>query len=184
MGKTVAPTLPRPRSTATKALIQEKALAQGLQRTEAVVSAVRSAMATIEAEIAANDGIYPGNKGALSLNEVARRASVHSTTLFGPKYKALKSDVDEWLRTVKSKAVTGRMRVRKEMTERVGAWRELYEALLESHHISELDLQEAQHQLEVAQAEVARLRDENAKLTALLSANSANKVVSLRRPKD
>ena len=175
----------RARSSATRALIKESASVQGIQRTEEVVSAVRTAMSSIEDEITAHDGIYPGNKGALSFNEVARRAGIHNTTLYDKeRYGAFKSEVNDWLKSIKATAVTGRMKVRRAVTERVSEWKELYEGLVESHRISELDLQQAQRKLEESEVKIRSLEAENAKLQAALGAASKGKVVNFSKTKD
>ena len=140
-------------------IIRSKALKQGTGRTEAVVTAIRSAMKTIDQEIKANDGIYPHNGGALSLNELARRADVHATTLFGPKYEGLKSDVEKWMAGIKSTGVATRQEAQKSVIKRVAEWRELYDALLSSHRKTELDLQEATRLLEEATTRIAQLED-------------------------
>jgi hypothetical protein len=137
-------------------------------------------MRTIEMEIAANDGIYPGNEGALSFNEVARRAKIHNTTLYDEKrYGTFKKEVDDWLESIKATAVTGRIKVRREVTERVSEWKELYEGLVESHRISELDLQQAQRKLEVYEAKTRALEAENERLQAALDAAHKGNVVKL-----
>ena len=138
-------------------IIRSKALKQGTGRAEAVVTAIRSAMKIIDQEVKANEGLYPHNGGALSLNELARRAEVHATTLFGSKYKGLKADVDSWLAAIKSTGFVTRHEAQKSVIERVAQWRELYEALLRSHRKTELDLQEATHLLEEAKTRTAQL---------------------------
>jgi hypothetical protein len=138
-------------------IIRSKALKQGNDRAEAVVTAVQSAMRMIDQELEANDGIYPNNGGALSLNELTRRADVHATTLFGKKYKGLKSDVDKWLSRIKSTGVVTRLEAQKSVTKRIAEWRDLYEALLRSHRKTELDLQQTTHLLEEARATIAHI---------------------------
>lgn len=56
-------------------------------RRKRVVDAVKIAMATMEGEIASSGGIYPHNRGRLSLAEVCRRAQVHSITLMGKTHR-------------------------------------------------------------------------------------------------
>lgn len=60
---------------------------RGKARTSAVSIKVRSALKTIRQEMAANGGIYPSQGGAVSLNEVARRAGISDTTLYAPKQR-------------------------------------------------------------------------------------------------
>lgn len=160
--------------------IRVKALKQGEARADAVETAVREAMRTIEKEIVANEGIYPGNKGALSANEVARRAEVHNTTLYGAKYKSLLQDVKTWLKKQETSAITGRMRVKRELATRIADWRELYNGLTESHRITELDLQEAERKQSEANAELNTLREQYNLLLKSIGTAADGKVVSIK----
>jgi len=47
-------------------------------RTEAALARLRKAMADIEADIAAHQGIYPYNHGRVTQSELCRRADVRS----------------------------------------------------------------------------------------------------------
>jgi len=73
----------------------------GEARASAVEAKVRAAMGLIEREIQANSGIYPAKGGAVTMNELARRAGISSATLVAPKHKALRASVDAWLALLK-----------------------------------------------------------------------------------
>jgi hypothetical protein len=137
---------------------------------------VRAVMKTIQTEMAGNEGIYPKNKGAVSMAEVARRAHIHPFTFHKPRYQDLGKEVKAWLETLKQGAVVGRGRVRKELGTRVQEWKKLYEDLLETHRISETDLAHAQARLE----EVLK---ENEQLRQRVASDAALKVVPLRPKK-
>ncbi|MEJ5029898.1 hypothetical protein [Comamonas sp. MYb69] len=169
-----------PHDANTREKIRAKALEQGEARADVVETAVRTAMRTIEAEIRDNEGIYPANKGALSANEVARRAGIHNTTLYGTRYKSLLQDIKSWKKKLETTAVTGRMRVKRELATRIADWRQLYDGLSESHRITELDLQETERKLEDANAELARLREKYDLLLKSNNISSNRKVVSIR----
>jgi hypothetical protein len=171
------------RSSITRALIQKKALEQGAQRSDKVRHRVTIAMQTIEAEIAANNGIYPHNKGALSLAEVARRADVHSTTFFSPKQLDLGKEVKAWLEKLKAKETIGCGPVRKKLSSRVADWARLYGSLQQSHRDTELDLQQCQAELAIAGQEVARLHLENVRLLNLLNTAGSKNVSPIRPEK-
>ncbi|WP_156516564.1 hypothetical protein [Paraburkholderia caribensis] len=126
---------------------------------------VRALMKTIQEEMAANKGIYPHNKGAVSLAEVARRAEIHPFTFHKPRYLELGLEVKQWLEALKQGAVVGRMQVRKELGTRVQEWKKLYADLLEAHRITETDLAHANAQLEDALRENDKLRRHVADLT-------------------
>lgn len=161
--------------------LKKAAQEQGQQRTEAVLDKVRSAMRTISAEIAANEGVYPGNKGSLSMNELARRAGIHITTLHGEKYSDLLKEAKEWFERVKSGATIGRKRVRKALATRVSEWKDLYEKLCQSERDTNLALQQKEAELEAAIAELQDVRRQVEQLKSLLD-TQAGKVVSLPDP--
>ena len=73
---------------------------RGEARTAEVDTKIRQAILTIQQEMAANDGIYPSNGGAISMNEVARRAKISETTLFSPKQKELGKFVKDWIESL------------------------------------------------------------------------------------
>jgi AraC-like DNA-binding protein len=132
---------------------------RGEARTAHVEARVREAMKTIQKEIADNQGIYPVNGGAVSMNEVARRAKISSTTLFSPKQKELGKVVKAWVDSLKKTEVVGRKRVQRTVFERSEDWRNLFLALQDTHIATELDLQDAKVQLQNAQQSLAELTD-------------------------
>ncbi|WP_197386309.1 hypothetical protein [Ralstonia pseudosolanacearum] len=152
------------------------ALARYDANAERAHDGVRAMLATIRNEIAENEGVYPHNKGALSLAEIARRAGIHPQTFHKPRYVELAAEVKAWLKALKQEAsgvVVGRMRVRSELGSRLLAWKHLYEELLETHRISETDLALVEAKLEDALKENEILRQRLAEVTR-------QKVVSLR----
>lgn len=139
------------------AVQKEAARLRGEARTAGVEARVREAMRTIEKEMADNQGIYPENGGAMSMNEVARRAKISLTTLFSPKQKELGKIVKAWVDSLKKKEVVGRRRVQRTVFERSEDWRNLFLALQDTHIATELDLQDAKVQLENAQQSLAEV---------------------------
>lgn len=152
------------------------ALARGEREAEQNHERVRTVMKTIQKEMAGNDGIYPQNKGAVSLAEVARRAEIHPITFHKPRYRGLGEEVKAWLETLKQGSVVGRGRVRKELGTRVQEWRKLYEDLLEVHRISETDL-------EYAEAKLKEVLQENERLRQEVATQASLKVVPIRPKK-
>nr|WP_315465881.1 hypothetical protein [uncultured Rhodoferax sp.] len=59
----------------------------GNPRTEAALARLRKAMAEIEADIAAHQGVYPYNHGRVTQSELCRRADVKKATLQTPLHK-------------------------------------------------------------------------------------------------
>lgn len=146
--------------------IQKKAAAKrGKARTQAVESKVQAAMQAIRDEMAANAGIYPSNGGAVSMNEVARRAGINETTLFAPKQAELRKQVKAWVESLKETETVGRGRVQRKLSERVADWKQLYTDTVNQFIVVELELQNARADNEQKAAE---LHDLQQKYDALL----------------
>ena len=160
-------------------LFEKAALVRGAARSAEVERKVKEAMDTIMAEMKANGGIYPATGGAVSKNEVARRAGISLATLFSPKQNELGQQVSLWLDVLKKKETIGRQRVRRTFAERAEDWKSRYLALQDSHVKTELDLQQAQAERDEAQADAKKLRDENAALLKLVEASGKGKVTRL-----
>lgn len=162
---------------------KEAARLRGEARTAEVEAKVREAMVTIQKEMAGNNGIYPENGGAVSMNEVARRAKISETTLFSPKQKELGKNVKAWVESLKKKEVVGRMRVRRTVFERSEDWRKKYLALQDSHIATELDLQDSKVQLQNAQQSLAELNYKYDALLEQMRAGAASKVTPFPKGK-
>lgn len=163
---------------------EKAALIRGEARSSEVARKVKEAMETIIAEMKANGSIYPANSGAVSKNEVARRAGISLTTLFSPKQKELGQQVTRWLEELKKKDAIGHQRVRRTLEERSEDWKCRYYALQDSHVKTELDLQHAQAEREESVAEVKRLRDEIAALLEQLRLANRSKVSTIPKRKN
>jgi hypothetical protein len=157
--------------------MRQAALSRYDSNAEETHTRVRAMMRTIQEEMAANAGIYPHNKGAVSLAEVARRAGIHPVTFHKERYVELASEVKLWLETLRKGTTIGRVRVRKELSTRVQEWKLLYESLRETHRITETDLAYAQARLQETLAE-------NGVLHERIAALSKRKVVPLKTTKN
>lgn len=155
---------------------KEAARLRGKARTSGVESRVRQTMVTIQKEMAANNGIYPENGGAVSMNEVARRAKISETTLFSPKQKELGRHVKAWVESLKKTAVVGRKNVQRTVFERSEDWRNKYIALQDSHIATELDLQDAKVQLQDVQKVLTELKEKYELMLEQMRAGAASKV--------
>lgn len=154
---------------------------RGEARTAGIEAKVRETMATIQQEMAANNGIYPKNGGAVSMNEVARRAKISETTLFTPKQKELGKNVKAWVESLKDKAIVGRTKVQRTLFERSEDWRRKYLALQDTHISTELDLQDAKAQLEEAQESLAELTNRYNALLQQMRTTAPPRVAPLRK---
>jgi len=170
----------RKRSETTRELIRAKALERGQQRSAEIRSRVLAAMATIEQEMAANEGIYPHNGGAVSAAEVARRAEVHTTTFHSPKQRELGEEVRDWLEGLKKRHTISVATVKRSLAERISDWKELYEGLAQSHRDTELQLQQTEAELEQMRAQLAAVSGERDTLREQLAKASGGAVVPLR----
>lgn len=140
---------------------KDAAKRRGEARTAQIEIRVRAAMADIEKDMTENDGIYPKNGGAISKNEVARRAKISLTTLFSPKQRTLGSEVKTWIDLLKEKKVAGRTRVRRIFQERADDWRKKFHALQDVHRATELELQDSVAELEKCKRDADDLRTKN-----------------------
>ena len=154
--------------------MRESALARHERNALQTHERVRAMMGKIKEEMAVNNGIYPHNKGALSLAEVARRVEIHPLTFHKPRYVELGKEVKEWLTTLKQREIVSRTGVRKELGTRLQEWKQMYEDLLETHRLTETDLAVAQAKLDDALREIETLRQRVAVI-------AKQRVVSLRR---
>lgn len=149
---------------------------RGAARTEKTLQRVESAIRMIADEMSADGGIYPQNGGAVSMAEIARRAGINEATFYKKDNVALKERASLWLDTLKKKETVGRMRVRKTFQQRAVSWKEKYDALLNRHIITELQLQQLQ-------AEYEKLQRDYDALLEHVKAGAKGKVVALPKGK-
>lgn len=160
---------------------KEAARLRGEARTAGVEAKVREAMVTIQKEMATNNGIYPQNGGAVSMNEVARRAQISETTLFSPKQRELGKNVKAWVESLKKTEVVGRKNVQRTVFERSEDWRNKYLALQDVHIATELDLQDANVQLQDAQKALVELNNNYDAMLEQMRAGGTSKVTPFRK---
>lgn len=139
-------------------------------RTIATRAKVRQMMREIEAEVEGNEGIYPQNKGALNLRELARRTELHWTTLHRKNHNTFLANVKLWLKQLEREATIGRLNVRRTLTERVSDWKELCAAFADAARVSELDRQQAESEKETLQGELRQARGERDSMYRMLQA--------------
>ncbi|WP_180126883.1 hypothetical protein [Rhodoferax sp. BLA1] len=155
---------------------KEAARLRGEARTAGVEARVREAMVAIQKEMAANKGIYPENGGAVSMNEVSRRAKISETTLFSPKQKELGKNVKAWVESLKKTQIVGRKKVQRSVFERSEDWRHKYLALQDAHIATELDLQDAKVQLQDAEKALAELKHKYERMLEQMRAGAPSKI--------
>lgn len=148
---------------------------RGAARTEKMALAVKEAMRAIQADMQANGGIYPENGGAVSMAELARRAGISESSFYKkePENLALKDIANLWLDSLKKKETVGRMRVKKSLAQKAEDWQQKYHSLEQRHIRTELELQSLEAQMQ-------KLRDENAALVAQLSKKGKTNVAPIK----
>ena len=129
-------------------------------RTLAMLQRLQRAMHDIESEIAAHHGVYPYNHGRVTQSELCRRADVKKATLQTPLHRdTTRAEVIAWLE-----------RLSAQLTNTRDATRERVTAVADDL-AQELDALKTQ--LAQAQARIAALSEENARLRkAVQDANS------------
>lgn len=162
---------------------KEAARLRGQARTAGVEAKVREAMVTIQKEMADNKGIYPENGGAVSMNEVARRAKISETTLFSPKQKELGKHVKAWVESLKKREIVGRRNVQRTVFERSEDWRNRCLALQDAHIATELDLQDAKVQLQDAEKALMELNEKYDALLEQMRDSAASKITLFSKGK-
>lgn len=155
-------------------------------RSDRVVAALRRAMGIIEAEIEANEGLYPYNSGRLSQAELCRRAGVANVTLQNPSHKTTTLvEVNKWLARVRAKIVAGQKSVRKTVTDRVDQWKHEYKKVATHYNVSRLEVADLKGRLKDANAALAEAKAHTkaleAEISVLRSELAQGKVVQLPR---
>jgi hypothetical protein len=136
------------------------AVKRGVERTAKVEQRLEEAMCAINRDMQANDGVYPFNGGAVSIAEVVRRAEINESTLYKKDNAALKARITQWLDTLKSKEIVGRMRVRETLQQRNENWKKKYTALMNRQIKTELELQQLQAEHETLRMKYEDLLDQ------------------------
>lgn len=122
-------------------------------RTQAMLDRLRRAMSEIEREIADHHGIYPYNHGRVTQSELCRRADVKKATLQTPLHKdSTRVAVMAWLDGLALQLASSRDAQR----ERVTAVADTLAG----------EVERLKAELQQAQREIARLREDNDALRA------------------
>ncbi|WP_284343869.1 hypothetical protein [Dyella mobilis] len=146
------------------------------ERTQRVVEAIKRAMGVIQNEIKGNEGIYPQNRGRLTMAEVCRRADVHPITMMGKSHRdTTRPMVLDWLR--KLEKVEGAATVQSTVTKRADVAKDEFRRIAAQF--------QAMYQVEMParDGEIKRLNDKVGELQAenarLLKLTTGAQVVSL-----
>jgi chromosome segregation ATPase len=129
-------------------------------RTEAALERLRKAMRDIEAEIAANQGIYPFNYGRVTQSELCRRADVKKATLQNPVHKdSTRVEIMGWLDALSSQLAQSRDSTRERVTAVADQLAAELERLTRANQTLEQRLADAAQRIEQLRQENAGLRN-------------------------
>lgn len=129
-------------------------------RTEAALQRLHTAMRDIEAEIEANQGVYPFNYGRVTQSELCRRADVKKATLQNPLHKdTTRVEIMAWLDTLGARLAQTRDGTRERVTAVADTLATELARLTLAH-------QATQQQLAEAEQRIAQLQEENTALRA------------------
>ena len=128
-------------------------------RTEAALGRLRKAMCDIEAEVLANQGIYPFNYGRVTQSELCRRADVKKATLQNPVHKdTTRVEIMGWLDKLGAQLAQTRDGTRERVTAVADSLSSEVERLTRAHQETRALLAQAEQRIEQLQQENERLR--------------------------
>jgi hypothetical protein len=128
-------------------------------RTEAALARLRKAMADIEAEIKAHNGIYPFNHGRVTQSELCRRADVKKATLQNPVHKdTTRVEIMAWLDALAAQLAHTRDGTRERVTEVADNLAAEVARLSQAHQAVVQRLAQAELLVEQLRAENGQLR--------------------------
>ena len=146
---TTAPTTPLPSAEKPNA------------RTEAALQRLHKAMRDIEAEVLANQGIYPFNYGRVTQSELCRRADVKKATLQNPVHKdTTRVEIMGWLDELALKLTQTRDSTRERVTEVTENLAAQVERLTQACQLAHEQLTKAEQRIEQLQQINAALRSQ------------------------
>jgi hypothetical protein len=132
--------------------------AEALRKKLATIQKIEDGKAEALRLIREHDGLYPRNSGRLSQAELCRLAGVDPALLGQPAHRSTtRADLNDWLRDIRRDMVTGKHKVRQEVTGRVEEWKKAYNELLSSFSIVELELENANRVIQALQKQVRDL---------------------------
>lgn len=144
------------------------------RRRDATHTRIHDAMATMEAEIEANGGVYPGNKGKITLSEVYARAGVGRSTMGEEHHKGLIAEVKAWIAkrrkvgpVVKKDVVLHQRDVMAALGARIEVLAADAQAWAAKCAEAEAAIAARDRRIEDLEAEIERLRGAGGKVTSL-----------------
>ena len=147
------------------------------KRTQRVVKCIKEAMLAIEAEIKENEGIYPRNRGRLTMAEVCRRAGVHEITMMGSVHRdTTRPMIMTWIKQLGG--IEGAAKIRNEITKRTDVAKEEYRRIASQFQaMYQVEVPRRDDEIRKLKQNVAELEAENIRLQEL---NTNVRVLQMR----
>jgi polyhydroxyalkanoate synthesis regulator phasin len=135
------------------------------------VTSIHLEMKKIDAEILANNGVYPLNEGKLNIQELLRRVEKSPAYLEKktPRIIALKTAVTSWLTDTDQKILKGAANIRRSVTERADKANDEVDEIRQAWAEAELEHAQTFADLVAANATIAALKKQNEDLEAKLT---------------
>ena len=152
------------------------------KRTDLLLGKIAKARSEIERRVDSNGGIYPFNKGRVTVAEVCRVAGVRKSVLQGPKHrKTTNVELLAWISDLKKRMSVGSESVRRAVTQRADDWKQKY--LQAAHHSNLYHLQMVSLTSRLAESEkkVADLEAEVVRLQIAVSEGRVTKLTTKKR---
>lgn len=158
----------------------------GTRRTDAFRDKWVQAKAAIRKEIIDNKGVYPHNEGRVNLAEVARRSGAIVNSLYPPRHRDLKAELEVFIEEMLELAPT------REQSDKPPeqSWEELYRAVATNYQADALLWRADLAKREAAEKRVKDLEQKNAlhletidRLTQKLAYFTQERVVPIRPTK-
>lgn len=160
------------RTVRSSAELADTGRAAAASRADITRMKCEAAMRKIEAAVDKNNGLYPGNHGRVSFQEVMRVAGLSKAALEKSHHAATKQAVQTWLEGVQYRVARGAPEIRRTITKRVDAATEQRQDILQAWHEAELEYHENRIKLAKFIEENARLKAELGRLRVELAGDN------------
>ncbi len=184
-------------SELTKQKIRLARAPQGKATTDEIIDRIKNTMSLMQAEILANNGIYPHNAGNLTQKEIADRVGIDKGTIHKAGYKDVLKIINDWLKNPSGQnqeifsedpdkigtPQAARSSKRKTLQERIAFYKVQAEKLQNAQVIAKLETQDARAELDVALQRLDEYELEVNRLKALLRDLGGEKIIDMHARK-
>lgn len=169
-------------STSTAEVARANSERSAKKRTELLLAKLSRAKAEIERRIDSNGGVYPFNKGRVTVAEVCRVAGVRKSVLQGPKHKKTTNvELLAWIEELKKKMTVGSDSVRRAVTQRADDWKQKYLDAAHHSNLYHLQMVSLSSKLAASEKKVKELEAEVVRLQVAVSGGRVSKLPENKR---